>query len=73
MEKRKPQPLVLGSPAIPGSGSGYGNGGARGVKNLRKTDDIRRVAGSRWRQAAQDRALSNSLQKTYVQQWTSIG
>ncbi|CAH2245272.1 jg5104 [Pararge aegeria aegeria] len=28
------------------------------------TDDIRRVAGSRWRQAAQDRALWNSLQKT---------
>ncbi|CAH2267590.1 jg11879 [Pararge aegeria aegeria] len=39
----------------------------------RWTDDIRRVAGSRWRQAAQDRALWNSLQKTYVQQWTSIG
>ncbi|CAH2211230.1 jg27153 [Pararge aegeria aegeria] len=69
MEKRKPQTLVPGSPAIPGSGSGYGNGGARGVK----TDDIRRVAGSRWRQAAQDRTLWNSLQKTYVQQWTSIG
>ncbi|CAH2265976.1 jg5863 [Pararge aegeria aegeria] len=27
---------VSGSPAIPGSGSGYGNGVARGVKNLRK-------------------------------------
>ncbi|CAH2241191.1 jg3256 [Pararge aegeria aegeria] len=39
----------------------------------RWTDDIRRVTGSRWRQAAQDRALWNSLQKTYVQQWTSIG
>ncbi|CAH2229150.1 jg20763 [Pararge aegeria aegeria] len=39
----------------------------------RWTDDIRRVAGSRWRQAAQDRVLWNSLQKTYVQQWTSIG
>ncbi|CAH2237421.1 jg11276 [Pararge aegeria aegeria] len=37
------------------------------------TDDIRRVAGSRCRQAAQDRVLWNSLQKTYVQQWTSIG
>ncbi|CAH2242941.1 jg14509 [Pararge aegeria aegeria] len=36
-------------------------------------DDIRRVAGSRWRQAAQDRGFWNSLQKTYVQQWTSIG
>ncbi|CAH2237810.1 jg24143 [Pararge aegeria aegeria] len=39
----------------------------------RWTDDIRRVAGSRWRRAAQDRVLWNSLQKTYVQQWTSIG
>ncbi|XP_052742326.1 craniofacial development protein 2-like [Bicyclus anynana] len=34
--KNKTQPLVPGSPAIPGSGSGYGNGGARGVKNLRQ-------------------------------------
>ncbi|CAH2244453.1 jg6769 [Pararge aegeria aegeria] len=39
----------------------------------RWTDDIGRVVGSRWRQAAQDRVLWNSLQKTYVQQWTSIG
>ncbi|CAH2208809.1 jg575 [Pararge aegeria aegeria] len=39
----------------------------------RWTDDIRRVAGSRWRQTAQDSVLWNSLQKTYVQQWTSIG
>ncbi|CAH2268393.1 jg15847 [Pararge aegeria aegeria] len=39
----------------------------------RWTDDIRRDAGSRWRQAAQDCVLWNSLQKTYVQQWTSIG
>ncbi|CAH2217061.1 jg4492 [Pararge aegeria aegeria] len=38
----------------------------------RWTDDIGRVAGSRWRQAARDRVLWNSLQKTYVQQWTSI-
>ncbi|CAH2242620.1 jg8457 [Pararge aegeria aegeria] len=44
-----------------------------GRAQTRWTDDIRRVAGSRWRQAAQDRALWNSLQKTYVQQWTSIG
>ncbi|CAH2259111.1 jg9970 [Pararge aegeria aegeria] len=36
----------------------------------RWTDDIKRVAGSRWKQAAQDRG---SLQKTYVQRWTSIG
>ncbi|CAH2242224.1 jg25157 [Pararge aegeria aegeria] len=39
----------------------------------RWTDHIRRVAGSRWRQAAQDRVLWNSLQNVYVQQWTSIG
>ncbi|CAH2240676.1 jg5544 [Pararge aegeria aegeria] len=39
----------------------------------RWTDDIRRVAGSRWIQAAQNRGIWNSLQKTYVQQWTSIG
>ncbi|CAH2268394.1 jg15848 [Pararge aegeria aegeria] len=39
----------------------------------RWADDLRRVAGSRWRQAARDRVLWNSLQKTYVQQWTSIG
>ncbi|CAH2243696.1 jg8756 [Pararge aegeria aegeria] len=36
-------------------------------------DDIKRVAGSRWIQAAQNRGTWNSLQKTYVQQWTSIG
>ncbi|CAH2258513.1 jg12365 [Pararge aegeria aegeria] len=39
----------------------------------RWTDDIRRVAGSRWIQAAQNRGTWNSLQKTYVQLWTSIG
>ncbi|CAH2238015.1 jg10338 [Pararge aegeria aegeria] len=39
----------------------------------RWTYETRRVAGSRWRQAAQDRVLLNSLQKTYVQQWTLIG
>ncbi|CAH2230469.1 jg23194 [Pararge aegeria aegeria] len=44
-----------------------------GRPSTRWTDDIRRDAGSRWRQAAQDRGLWNSLQKTYVQQWTSIG
>ncbi|CAH2236268.1 jg7032 [Pararge aegeria aegeria] len=44
-----------------------------GRPQTRWTVDIRRVAGSRWRQAAQDRVLWNSLQKTYVQQWTSIG
>ncbi|CAH2217069.1 jg13069 [Pararge aegeria aegeria] len=31
----------------------------------RWTDDIKRVAGSRWKQAAQDRGFWNSLQKTY--------
>ncbi|CAH2217753.1 jg20397 [Pararge aegeria aegeria] len=36
------------------------------------SDDIKRVAGSRWIQAAQNRGTWNSLQKTYVQQWTSI-
>ncbi|CAH2232087.1 jg4761 [Pararge aegeria aegeria] len=44
-----------------------------GRPRTRWTDDIRRVAGSRWRQAVQDRVFWNSLQKTYVQQWTSIG
>ncbi|CAH2241673.1 jg26973 [Pararge aegeria aegeria] len=39
----------------------------------RWTDDIKRVAGSLWIQAAQNRGIWNSLQKTYVQQWTSIG
>ncbi|CAH2228333.1 jg27943 [Pararge aegeria aegeria] len=38
----------------------------------RWADDIKRVAGSRWKQAAQDCGFWNSLQKTYVQQWTSI-
>ncbi|CAH2230549.1 jg8877 [Pararge aegeria aegeria] len=39
----------------------------------RWTEDIKRVAESRWKQAAQDRGFWNSLQKTCVQQWTSIG
>ncbi|CAH2259074.1 jg17257 [Pararge aegeria aegeria] len=39
----------------------------------RWTDDIKCVAGSRWIQAAQNRGIWNSLQKTYVQPWTSIG
>ncbi|CAG9114637.1 unnamed protein product [Plutella xylostella] len=34
MEKTKPRPPVPGSPAIPDSGSGHGNGGAGGAKNL---------------------------------------
>ncbi|CAH2228994.1 jg14640 [Pararge aegeria aegeria] len=37
----------------------------------RWTGDMRRVAGSRWRQTAQDRVLWNSLQKTYVHKWIS--
>ncbi|CAH2226463.1 jg21633 [Pararge aegeria aegeria] len=39
----------------------------------RWTDDIKRDAGFRWIQAAQNRGIWNSLQKTYVQQLTSIG
>ena len=39
----------------------------------RWTDDIKRVAGSRWAHAAQDRCVWKSLKKAYVQQWTSIG
>ncbi|CAH2239276.1 jg21903 [Pararge aegeria aegeria] len=38
----------------------------------RWTDDIKRVAGSRWIQAAQNRGIWNSQQKTYVQQWTFL-
>ncbi|CAG9131832.1 unnamed protein product [Plutella xylostella] len=36
MEKTKPRRPVPGSPAIPDSGSGHGNGGAGGAKNLRQ-------------------------------------
>ncbi|CAH2261343.1 jg7873 [Pararge aegeria aegeria] len=36
-------------------------------------DDIKRVAGSRWMQAAHNRGIWNSLQKSYAQQWTCIG
>ncbi|CAH2244467.1 jg15946 [Pararge aegeria aegeria] len=39
----------------------------------RWADDIKRVAGSRWIQAAQNHGIWNSLQKSYVQQWTSFG
>ncbi|CAH2243280.1 jg17384 [Pararge aegeria aegeria] len=39
----------------------------------RWTDDIKRVAGRRWKQAAQVRGFWNSLQKTYVQKCTEIG
>ncbi|CAH2226362.1 jg7207 [Pararge aegeria aegeria] len=44
-----------------------------GRRPTRWTDDLGRVAGSHWRQAAQDRVMWNSLQKIYVQQWTSFG
>ncbi|CAH2258347.1 jg10544 [Pararge aegeria aegeria] len=44
-----------------------------GQPPTRWTDDIRRGAGSRWIQAAQNRGIWNSLQKAYIQQWTSIG
>ncbi|CAH2209130.1 jg26932, partial [Pararge aegeria aegeria] len=44
-----------------------------GRRPTRWMDDIKRFAGSRWKQAAQDRGFRNSLQKTYVQQWTSNG
>ncbi|CAH2237226.1 jg11197 [Pararge aegeria aegeria] len=44
-----------------------------GRRPTRWTDAIRRVAGSRWIQAAQNRGIWNSLQKTYVQLLTSIG
>ncbi|CAH2242382.1 jg12963 [Pararge aegeria aegeria] len=37
------------------------------------TDDIKPVDWSRWIQAAQNRGVWNALQKTYFQQWTSIG
>ncbi|CAH2208604.1 jg25066, partial [Pararge aegeria aegeria] len=49
--------------------------GKRGVGRppTRWTGDIRRVTGSRRRQAAQDRGLWNSLQKTYVQHVDTYG
>jgi exonuclease III len=39
----------------------------------RWTDDLSKVAGSRWMRAAQDRSLWRSLGEAYVQQWTSFG
>ncbi|CAH2233827.1 jg22505 [Pararge aegeria aegeria] len=39
----------------------------------RWTDDIERVTGSRWTQAAQNRGIWDSVPKTYVKKWTSIG
>ncbi|CAH2232713.1 jg5337 [Pararge aegeria aegeria] len=43
-----------------------------GRPSTRWTEYIKRVAGSRWTQASQNRGIWNALQKTYVQQWTSI-
>ncbi|CAH2210228.1 jg27424, partial [Pararge aegeria aegeria] len=40
-----------------------------GMAATNKVADIKRVTGSRWKQAAQDLGFWNSLQKTYVQQW----
>ena len=39
----------------------------------RWTDDLVRVAGSRWIQMAWDRSLWRSMGEAYVQQWTSTG
>ncbi|XP_028175804.1 uncharacterized protein LOC114364024 [Ostrinia furnacalis] len=39
----------------------------------RWTDDLVKVAGSTWMQAAQDRSLWKSLGEAFVQQWTSFG
>ncbi|KAG6440870.1 hypothetical protein O3G_MSEX001526 [Manduca sexta] len=39
----------------------------------RWTDDLARVAGSRWMQAASNRSTWRSLGEAYVQQWTSCG
>ncbi|CAH2264858.1 jg5698 [Pararge aegeria aegeria] len=46
-----------------------------GRPQTRWTGDIKRVAGSRCLDpaATQSRGIWNSLQKTYVHQWTSIG
>ena len=39
----------------------------------RWTDDLVKVAGSRWMRAAQDRSLWRSLGEAYAQQWASFG
>jgi hypothetical protein len=38
----------------------------------RWTDDLVKVAGSRWMRAAQDRSSWGTLGEAYVQQWTSL-
>ncbi|KAJ8719488.1 hypothetical protein PYW08_011663 [Mythimna loreyi] len=39
----------------------------------RWTDDLVKVAGSRWMRTAQDRSLWRSLGEAYAQQWASLG
>ena len=39
----------------------------------RWTDDLIKVAGTRWTQAASNRSLWKSMGEAYVQQWTSLG
>jgi hypothetical protein len=39
----------------------------------RWTDDLVKVAGSRWMRTAQDRSSWRTLGEAYVQQWTSLG
>jgi hypothetical protein len=38
----------------------------------RWTDDLVKVAGSRWMRAAQDRSSWRTLREAYIQQWTSL-
>ena len=39
----------------------------------RRSDDLRRVAGSNWMRRAEDRAQWRALGEAYVQQWTNTG
>ena len=39
----------------------------------RWTDDLTKIAGSRWMQVASNRPIWKSLGEAYVQQWTSSG
>jgi hypothetical protein len=39
---------------------------------IRRTDNLVKVAGSRWMRAAQDRSSWRTLGEAYVQQWTSL-
>jgi hypothetical protein len=40
---------------------------------IRWTDDLVKVAGSRWMRASQERSSWRTLEEAYVQQWTSLG